>query len=183
MESTFRVFQIFENLYEPGWVGRFCGSAASQEVTLMQNKIAFLQDLLARGFFNNEYRPVSRTLASSRMDHWVSSTFLTPFQTACFYVRIEHIRMLPEHDPDVNSPAHDNVGLTALQAAVESGHVGLVLRLLQLGADINSPAAKYLGKAALEQSAWRGYLDIAHLLVINSPDMRMLRKIVKGRRD
>jgi ankyrin repeat protein len=46
---------------------------------------------------------------------------------------------------DVNTPAADSYGRTALQAASGDGHLEVMERLLAAGADVNAPVASGCG--------------------------------------
>ena len=68
------------------------------------------------------------------------------------------VERLLQEGADVNSPASDMDGRTALQAAAEGGHLAVVERLLQEGADVNAPASDTGGRTALQAAAERGHL-------------------------
>jgi hypothetical protein len=65
---------------------------------------------------------------------------------------------------NVNSPPGYANGLTALQAAVEGGHIGLANILLQHGARINARGTEFKG-SALELAARSGNIDMLQLLL------------------
>lgn len=50
---------------------------------------------------------------------------------------MEIFNLLLEHGADVNAPAADDGGVTALQIAAIQGYIGIARRLLDLGADVN----------------------------------------------
>jgi ankyrin repeat protein len=54
---------------------------------------------------------------------------------------------------------------SALQAAVEHGHLLLIDELLAAGADVNGPWAMDGGASALQLGAAKGYLGIARRLL------------------
>ncbi|RYP51343.1 hypothetical protein DL768_003347 [Monosporascus sp. mg162] len=92
----------------------------------------------------------------------------------------EHVRLLLEEGAHVNAPPYTpsdfikdrllsgirySVPRTALQAAVEIGHLELIKMLLEAGADVNAPAAPFMGATALQIAAIKGHLGLAkHLL-------------------
>lgn len=53
----------------------------------------------------------------------------------------------------VSAPAFAEQGRTALQAAVESGHIGTVERLLERGAEVDAPAFAEQRGTALQVAA------------------------------
>ncbi|KAF3492253.1 uncharacterized protein GIQ15_01770 [Arthroderma uncinatum] len=79
----------------------------------------------------------------------------TPLQEACLNGDIQIASLLLSSIPRnlhalfVNVPATFNSGVTALQAAVESGNFKLIKLLLDLGADPNAPGAVVEGNSAL----------------------------------
>ena len=84
------------------------------------------------------------------------------------------VQLLLERGADVNAPGP----VTALQAAVSSGHFQLALLLLEAGADINAqglkgPYFKPKIRTALETAAFDGHLDILHLLLNAGADMHL----------
>ncbi len=70
-----------------------------------------------------------------------------------------------EAGADVNAPAADEYGLTALQGAAIRGYIGIALILLEAGADVNAPGASHEGRTALEGAAEHGRLDMVQLLL------------------
>ncbi|TVY93280.1 putative ankyrin repeat protein, partial [Lachnellula willkommii] len=75
---------------------------------------------------------------------------------------------------NVNDPAAENYGRTALQAASESGNLDIVVILLDHGAEINAPASKEIGGTALQLASRSGHIKIAQLLLsrgaeVNAP--------------
>ncbi|KIL93963.1 hypothetical protein FAVG1_02525 [Fusarium avenaceum] len=64
----------------------------------------------------------------------------------------------------VNSPPGFFDGLTALQAAVKGGNIGLANMLLQHGARVNARGSKIRG-SALELAAYSGNIDMLQLLL------------------
>lgn len=61
----------------------------------------------------------------------------TPLQHAVELGNMEIFNLLLEHGADVNAPAADDGGVTALQIAAIQGYIGIARRLLDLGADVN----------------------------------------------
>ena len=54
---------------------------------------------------------------------------------------------------EVNAPASDEGGRTALQAAAGSGYLPIVELLLKKGAKVNAPASRGNGRTALQAAA------------------------------
>jgi ankyrin repeat protein len=84
------------------------------------------------------------------------------------------IRRLLRHGADINWPAAENEGRTALQVAAEVGLESTVRLLLDEGADVNAPACRREGLTALQAAAKGGFLCIADILLkkganVNAP--------------
>jgi ankyrin repeat protein len=92
--------------------------------------------------------------------------------------RLRLIQLLINHGADVNGPAADFRGGTALQRAIlhyESGvhkrdPLELVTFLLERGADVKAPPAKVGGVTAFQGAAIKGHLKIAHMLLERDAD-------------
>ncbi|KAJ4218152.1 hypothetical protein NW759_008745 [Fusarium solani] len=74
---------------------------------------------------------------------------------------------------DVNEPANENGGATALQYASIHGHFNIAMLLIENVALIKAPKAKFDGRTALQAAAENGRLDILHLLLehYDEPDL------------
>ncbi|TVY15249.1 putative ankyrin repeat protein [Lachnellula arida] len=75
---------------------------------------------------------------------------------------------------NVNDPATEDCGRTALQAASESGSLDIVVILLDHGAEINAPASWKWGGTAIQLASRSGHIKIAQLLLsrgaeVNAP--------------
>ena len=66
---------------------------------------------------------------------------------------------------DINAPAPEIMGRTALQMACEHGRPDIVEVLLEAGADVNAAPAEDEGLTALQAAAIQGYLGIAEMLL------------------
>jgi len=66
---------------------------------------------------------------------------------------------------DVNAPAHQRGGATALQYAAMVGSVSIAEALLARGANVNAPAAEQNGRTAVEAAAENGHLEVMRLLL------------------
>ena len=77
------------------------------------------------------------------------------------------------HPQEVN--ARGGKRMTPLHAAVDNGHLGVAMLLLERGADIESPDSQ--SQTALHTASYRGYRELAALLIdhgadTNHPDVR-----------
>ena len=93
---------------------------------------------------------------------------VNPLQAACSLGHTDMMRFLIDKGANVNAPAHQNDGRTALQAALESKNpVESARILLDHGADVSAPPARWGGRTALEALC---HNEIAN----NSEDARQL---------
>jgi ankyrin repeat protein len=60
------------------------------------------------------------------------------------------VERLIQENADVDAGPAGSNGRTALQTAIEGGHVAVVERLIQENADANAGPAKYDGRTALQ---------------------------------
>ncbi|KAJ3459084.1 hypothetical protein MRS44_015157 [Fusarium solani] len=77
---------------------------------------------------------------------------------------------------DVNEPANDEGGATALQYAAMHGHLNIAMLLIENGAHINAPGAKTHGRTALQGAAENGRLDMVHLLLEHDDEPGLLEE-------
>jgi ankyrin repeat protein len=97
----------------------------------------------------------------------------TALQAVCENLREEStnphdiniVKHLLDYGADINVPASDQRGITALQGAAASGNIDCVLLLLERGANVDAPGAKEHGRTALEMAAEHGRLDVVQILV------------------
>jgi ankyrin repeat protein len=75
---------------------------------------------------------------------------LSPLQAAASLKTLDLVQYLLDRDADVNTPACEHAGRTALQAACHSGNFDMVTFLLANEADVNAPPAVSDGVTALE---------------------------------
>ncbi|RSL62978.1 hypothetical protein CEP53_004589 [Fusarium sp. AF-6] len=87
---------------------------------------------------------------------------------------IAQVQSLIASGEDVNEPANDNGGATALQHAAMHGHLGIAMLLIENGAHINAPRAKTRGRTALQGAAENGRLDMVHLLLEHDDEPELL---------
>ncbi|RSL96197.1 hypothetical protein CDV31_013577 [Fusarium ambrosium] len=87
---------------------------------------------------------------------------------------IAQVRSLIANGEDVNEPANDNGGATALQYAAMHGHLSIAMLLIENGAFINAPRAKTRGRTALQGAAENGRLDMVYLLLEHDDEPELL---------
>lgn len=75
---------------------------------------------------------------------------LSPIQAAASLETLDLVQYLLDRDADVNTPACEHAGRTALQAACHSGNFDMVMFLLANEADVNAAPAVSDGVTALE---------------------------------
>ena len=102
----------------------------------------------------------------------------SPIQAAVYRKNRERICLLLEKGADINQPAFDDRGVTALQAACQiegnplehATRLSMVKFLLELGADANGRPAQKNGFSALQIAASHGDLEIALVLLHHGAD-------------
>ncbi|KAH7129162.1 ankyrin repeat-containing domain protein [Dactylonectria macrodidyma] len=95
----------------------------------------------------------------------------------------EVLSLLLRHRADVNAPASDDYGRTALQAAASQSEPSarVVALLLQHGAHVNAPPAELGGITALQGVAASGDIEIARMLLSWGADVNAPAAQWKGR--
>jgi hypothetical protein len=78
---------------------------------------------------------------------------------------MEIFNLLIEHGADVNAPAAEDGGATALQIAAIQGYIGIARKLLDLGSDVNQDPAWENGRTALMGAAEYGRIDMLQMLL------------------
>jgi ankyrin repeat protein len=107
---------------------------------------------------------------------WSSKSFrnpsLNPLQIAASNGDLELVEYFVAANADVNWPASEYNGRTALQKAVENRHMHIVEFLLKNGANINAPARSKNGVTALQAAVSQNHLDLVEFLLENgaNPD-------------
>ncbi|CAG8955529.1 hypothetical protein HYFRA_00009482 [Hymenoscyphus fraxineus] len=94
------------------------------------------------------------------------------------------VSLLIESGANINAPAADDGGRTALQAAAVSGsnpNEKLISFLLQKGADVNAPAAEIAGITALQGAAMNGHITILKRLLELGADPNAPGAEIRGR--
>ena len=89
----------------------------------------------------------------------------TPFQMAAALEEAKIMQILWRHGADVNAPAADNDGMTALQAAARAGNYKLAQDMLVSGSEVNAAASPCGGRTALQAAAESGSVDLAKILI------------------
>ncbi|KAF5006553.1 hypothetical protein FDECE_7079 [Fusarium decemcellulare] len=98
--------------------------------------------------------------------------FSTALQQACGlekWIRDKYrvVETLLDWGADLNAPACQRRGRTALQAAAQSGDFYLVEDLLRRGSEVNAPPAPNGGRTALQAAAESGDIEVVNLLLKN----------------
>lgn len=91
------------------------------------------------------------------------------------------VRLLLERGADVNSPAGDFHGRTALQAAVEWDHQDAVRCLLDAGANVNAPSCTMGGSTAIQAAVGTGNMELIDKLVAAGADINAAAGLCGGR--
>ncbi len=87
---------------------------------------------------------------------------LTPLHAAAYAGHLDAVKLLVAANANVND--HENFySMSPLHAAAEEGHADIVAFLLENRADVG--ATERNGYTPLTQAGWRGYWDVAALLM------------------
>ncbi|KAK1545068.1 hypothetical protein CPAR01_02570 [Colletotrichum paranaense] len=89
----------------------------------------------------------------------------SPLQQAVEDGDLTKIDLLLGAGADINAPAADQAGATALQLAAITGRIGIAKMLIDMGADVDAPRAPESGRTALEGAAEHGRIDMIQLLL------------------
>ncbi|PSR99244.1 ankyrin repeat-containing domain protein [Coniella lustricola] len=92
----------------------------------------------------------------------------------------EIISLLLDRGADVNAPASDVAGMTALQAACFWGQTSIVRLLLGKKANVNAPAGKFKGFTALQAASFGGHAELVELLLEHGADVNAPGSQLKG---
>jgi ankyrin repeat protein len=82
---------------------------------------------------------------------------------------------------DINAPTSKCHGRTALQAALEQGHIELIQLLLNGGADVNAPPSYIRGVTAIQATAIKGHITVVQLLLDYGTDVNAAPAVHEGR--
>ncbi|KAK8102132.1 hypothetical protein PG984_015278 [Apiospora sp. TS-2023a] len=100
--------------------------------------------------------------------HWACGGITSPLTVAILQEKMEVAELLLEKGADVDIPTTSRkVYFTPLQAACKTGQIGMVMKLLRLGANPNLPSSPKYSTSPLTLAAENGRLDIVHLLLTN----------------
>ncbi|RDW58768.1 hypothetical protein BP6252_13244 [Coleophoma cylindrospora] len=116
-------------------------------------------------------------------DRETSEGMKTPLQVTAEVRNMKAIKLLLEIGAEINAPAGDEFGRTALQAAssAEIPDPRMIEYLLRNGAEINAPPARKGGITALQGAAIRGDIQIARMLVMKGADVNAKAAPEEGR--
>ncbi|KAJ2983025.1 hypothetical protein NQ176_g983 [Zarea fungicola] len=94
------------------------------------------------------------------------------------------VELLISNGADINYPAEDVRGATALQWAALVGSMPIFTLLLDRGADVNAAAARIEGREALEAAAEHGRLGMVYMLLVRDrePETLGLRREAAAKR-
>lgn len=104
----------------------------------------------------------------------------TPLQAAAYQGRLDLVTLLVNRGANINAPAYQNTGKTALQAICGwdpvneeelEKQMNIVRYLIDHDADINAPPSRRYGSTALQNAARRGTLELAAFLLQHSADV------------
>lgn len=95
----------------------------------------------------------------------------TPIALACYFERIDMVRMMLEKGADPNIGANNISKVNALHAAVARNNYELCKMLIENGANVN--AGQMENVTPLHSAAHRGNLQIIQLLVDNGADINL----------
>lgn len=143
----------------------YSGRAPIRELLLSRGAQLGLADAAAIGSLDRVRDLVQNHHESPRA---LSSDGFPVVALACVFGHLEVARYLAAQGADVNAPASNATGYTALTGAVTSGHTPVVQWLLELGADPNYRYGP--GYTPLLAAAANGHLDIVKLLLAHGAD-------------
>lgn len=113
----------------------------------------------------------------------VGITEWTVLQMACMSrspTRIAVVQLLLDWGADVNAPASNRYGSTALQAAAHTEDANLVSLLLENDADVNAPAGQNGGRTALQAASETGNEDLVTQLFVHGGDINAEAAVTNG---
>ncbi|KAH7127388.1 ankyrin repeat-containing domain protein [Dactylonectria macrodidyma] len=120
------------------------------------------------------FTALQAAIAGQQLYHWTSNRGK----------RIEGmIVFLLQHNAQVNAPASNNFGRTALQAAttLSDPSASIVILLLRNGADVNAPPANQGGITALQGAAISGDIHVAKMLLTYKANINAPAAPIEGR--
>lgn len=148
--DNWRSIMSVDNPDRPPWF------PTALQVAVLDGNEKLVQFLLDAGVSLNE-KPASEPMGR-RMPR-------TALQAAIDKKNQRLTELFIEQGADVDAPAAEDSGATALQLACIHGDLDLSLRLLELGADVNAGGALRHGRTALQGAAEHGRIDTIQLLL------------------
>ena len=124
---------------------------------------------------------VQKTLDLGALIHWTAEQKGHLLQLGVSEGYCNLIQGILDAGADVNTPAANYFGRTALQKAAQNGLTDIVALLLSYGADVNAPAGYCRGTTALQGAALSGNLQITLMLLKAGADINAAPAIEEGR--
>lgn len=90
---------------------------------------------------------------------------VTPLQSAVWMKHDDIVKLLLQRGADVNAPANENGGQTALQIAASQNNHAMVKLLVSHKADVNGMPSPVRGRSALQEAASRGFVQLTQYLL------------------
>ncbi|GAM35537.1 ankyrin repeat protein [Talaromyces pinophilus] len=106
--------------------------------------------------------------ANPNIDYWME---YTPLQRASYDGNEALVKLLISYRADINAPAYNSLGQTALQAAVSRSHTRIVKILLDSGANVRAPGVYKYGNAAMGAAIEKCDQDMVQMLLDLYPDL------------
>jgi ankyrin repeat protein len=129
------------------------------------------RSMMVHAAAQGDHKWVEQLLKDGSEDIFPDKIGWFPLHYAARYGHIPVVRLLLEAGRDVNAPAAEYCGRTALQAASEGGHEDVVKLLISHGADVNASAAADSGRTALQAASKGGHEDVVKLLISHGADV------------
>ncbi|KAF3395004.1 Ankyrin-1 [Talaromyces pinophilus] len=106
--------------------------------------------------------------ANPNIGYWME---YTPLQRASYHGNEALVKLLISYRADINAPAHNSLGQTALQAAVSWSHTKIVKILLDSGANVRAPGAYKYGNTAMGAAIEKCDQEMVQMLLDMYPDL------------
>jgi ankyrin repeat protein len=175
-ESESEYLQIFEMLFESGAPVK---SVSNRPNPFFHSFQHHWDSILTRLIELNADTLLIHRVIDAGADihtHWGGNRSSTPLQKAVRKGRLDLAQELMDRGADVNALPSPMFGMTVLQAACSPYYTTeipewFIKHLIDSGADVNAPAAEDVGVTALQAAAFRGFLNVACLLLDHGADV------------